>query len=204
MLELETRLQMIETRLQMMEAKQDEALHLLVALEYLVAGLQVAQASPVAPAEGERPTRQFVFENKASTPLTWYRRRPIVAEDLAGKSEEEQLVLIIEGFKGSEVRENKSLVAWARTEYRKLTGTPYNGEGFELLTDGEDPEEDQLDIDLAKLRAIPREELVKPDGKVNQSAIARQLNLPTGGGKWGYIQELASYLQDEYDQAEAA
>ena len=62
--------------------------------------------------------------------------------------------------------------------------------------------EDDLQIDLAKLRALPREELTHRNGTVNKSAVARALNRSKGGGSWSYIDEVAAHYQAELDEAD--
>lgn len=63
---------------------------------------------------------------------------------------------------------------------------------------------DDLEADLAKLRQIPREHLLKTDGTINTSEVARSLGYRAGGGKWEYFSELAAILQAEYDDQDLA
>jgi hypothetical protein len=66
-------------------------------------------------------------------------------------------------------------------------------------------ETDPLELDLARLRVIAREELTKANnGEVNASEVARRLGYPTGGTKWGYVQTLSQVLQAEYDEQDLA
>lgn len=61
-------------------------------------------------------------------------------------------------------------------------------------------QEDTFEADLDTLRSLPRESLLKADGTVNISALARELGYSTGGGKWDDLREMAAILQAEYDE----
>lgn len=54
---------------------------------------------------------------------------------------------------------------------------------------------DQVAADLQRLVDVPPEALLKPDGSVNKSAVARELGYTAGGGKWAHINEIATRLR---------
>lgn len=61
---------------------------------------------------------------------------------------------------------------------------------------------DPIEADLAKLRAVPREQLTHRNGTLNKSAVARALGYSTGGGNWDYVGEVTAHYQAEIDEAD--
>jgi hypothetical protein len=59
---------------------------------------------------------------------------------------------------------------------------------------GDEAAIDPFETDVARLRALPQEELTKTDGSLNLSAVARAVGRRTGGSDWAYVQELAAAL----------
>ena len=55
---------------------------------------------------------------------------------------------------------------------------------------------DDTTADLARLRPH-LSAIINKNGKANKSEIARRLALPTGGGKWSYVGQLAQLLEQE-------
>lgn len=60
---------------------------------------------------------------------------------------------------------------------------------------------DQVAADLSRLAKVSPEKLLKPDGSINKSAVARELGYSTGGSTWPHVgkvvQRLRSKLQRE-------
>jgi len=59
---------------------------------------------------------------------------------------------------------------------------------------GDEAAADPFEADVARLRALPQDELIKTDGSLNLSAVARAVGRRTGGSDWAYVQELAAAL----------
>lgn len=54
---------------------------------------------------------------------------------------------------------------------------------------------DPVAADIQRLANVPEQVLLKPDGTINKSAVARELGYTAGGGKWAHINEIATRLR---------
>lgn len=55
--------------------------------------------------------------------------------------------------------------------------------------------QDPVAADVQRLADVPIDKLLKPDGSINKSAVARELDYSTGGSAWDHITEVVEQLQ---------
>lgn len=80
---------------------------------------------------------------------------------------------------------------WLFEEKQQPTKPPATAKEIDKLN-----EPSQAEQDLEKL-SLHLDKIIKPNGRVNLSEIARQLNIAPGGSKWPYIQQLGRHLEAE-------
>jgi len=56
---------------------------------------------------------------------------------------------------------------------------------------------DQVAADLERLAKVPAKTLLKPNGTINKSAVARVLGYSTGGGKWAHVSDVVQRLRSK-------